>query len=667
MNETAWIPVESAIWPVEGSEDIFSQFIAGLQKISEDFGSAEWSDEIERFRRYYLRKAVGTGKDNRVAGTATLNLLSDLARQGWRFRYEGRLLMKAPDTTGREARKAQLLAQRTEQLRSAPVQSFIRKMERTKWFQGKRVSIFSLMRDGRDLASALEKVVRNGASVGSAIRPYLQFVYTQELCGHTGLVLTDIWRYFRYTWSSPYQTVPGRMMMFLVRDASAPFHPVMGLGALSSAAVKLRGRDEFLGWESDSVQASLLADPSRKAALWLESVLGDRLSEIYKADLVEDGILPLNLEEPTEDLIRRLEEEADEQREKHHGNMNSQEYKKGFDETDVDEVGREVSWEAQARTPLFRSKRAAELSILLLARRTLQNHTKNSTLDLGSLLRDKQGQQIVGNLVKLAKSTRVGTAIADLTICGALPPYNPLLVGKLVALLAVSPEVIRESRRRYGKTPSVIASSMAGRAIVRPSDLVFVGTTSLYGERPCQYDSISIPAEHLGGMRGKNIKYRFIDDTVGWGTFQFSDATTKAIMSYVKSENNGQRVNYVFGEGANPKMRALREGLAALGFNEEKLLRHGHRRSMYGVVLVSNLTEYLLGQDSKPKYLFGLKSAEVSTQSIVDWWAQRWLSKRLVKPETFEEVRKHTLIHPIEHGARVRLPASDLEQFSLLP
>jgi len=38
-------------------------------------------------------------------------------------------------------------------------------------------------------------------------------------------------------------------------------------------------------------------------------------------------------------------------------------------------------------------------------------------------------------------------------------------------MLMMSPEVVAEYRRRYAGVPSVIASSMAGRPIVRPADL----------------------------------------------------------------------------------------------------------------------------------------------------------------------------------------------------
>src|SRR5690606_33044272 len=99
------------------------------------------------------------------------------------------------------------------------------------------------------------------------------------------------------------------------------------------------------------------------------------------------------------------------------------------------------------------------------------------------------GQLLLDQMLRLAKAKLVGTAIADLAVCGAVPPYNELVGGKLVALLAVSEAARTAYRKRYQDQPSVIASSVAGRSVVRSADLVFVGTSSLYGVRPNQYDT----------------------------------------------------------------------------------------------------------------------------------------------------------------------------------
>ncbi|HEX3551980.1 MAG TPA: Druantia anti-phage system protein DruA [Thermoanaerobaculia bacterium] len=645
------------------AHEVVLEFYEVLTKTNAPPGSAEWNDEIERLRRAYVRRTNKSAREAILKRVAIVNVVADLLRQGWNF--ESQATTAAKTRMGeRELRRLQLVAQRTEQLRTLAVQSFVRKMERPHWFEGRRVSIFSLMRDGRELADSLMGVQSGRIQAEDVIKPYLQFVESDTTCEYTGIPLSDIWRYFRLTWTNPYQSVPGRSMTFLLRDAATPLHTVMGIGCLSSSAVKLRNRDDFIGWEAEKVlQEFPNISPTRTNA-WLESVIENRLGEIYKVDFIEDELItPKVLENPTEAVIATLREEASKRRTQHHRVTDPEDHKaveRSPLTTDY--------WVKQSMTPLFRSKRAVELANLLWARKIVRSFLGGGANReaIRRLVAAPDGKKAIADLVRLAKAVRVGTAIADLTVCGAIPPYNPLVVGKLVAMLAVSPEAILANRARYCDSPSVIASSMAGRPIVRPADLVFVGTTSLYGELPCQYSSISIPAQTLGGKLGQPIKYRYIDNTVGWGTYQFSQETMRAITGFLKSTRNGQRVNYIFGEGANPKMRALRDGLAALGFNEEALLRHGQQKAMFGVNLVSNLKEYLLGQESRPKYLFSLKAPNQSSQNLINWWAGRWLLKRIAKPGVLDDVRRHTLVHPIEHGARVRLPVRDVEQTNLL-
>jgi hypothetical protein len=263
----------------------------------------------------------------------------------------------------------------------------------------------------------------------------------------------------------------------------------------------------------------------------------------------------------------------------------------------------------------------------------------------------------------------VGTEIADLTVCGAVPPYNAILGGKLVAMLATSPEIVQEYHRRYQSLPSIIASSMAGRAIVRPANLVFIGTTSLYGERPNQYDRTSYPCEIAGGPKGETVRYRYLTSpersrTSGVGTFQFGRDTKAAIEKYMSSTTNGRRVNNVFGEGTSPKLRSLRDGLNALGISSDEMLEHGIEKVVYGATLVANTARYLLRLDDSPEYLFSLNEPEASTVRIAQHWFERWASPRTGRPETSEKLLAHTLIRPIRHGARVVLPDNDIEQLA---
>lgn len=314
-------------------------------------------------------------------------------------------------------------------------------------------------------------------------------------------------------------------------------------------------------------------------------------------------------------------------------------------------------WKAQAETPLFRSKRAETLAMLLRARVVLYKGPKPvSASELRTELASPEKRQAVQSLIRRAKSERVGVAIADISVCGAVAPYSMLLGGKLVAMLTASPEVIAAYGERYGNSQSVIASSIAGRPIVRTPHLVFLGTTSLYATEPTQYTRVHVPCELLGGRQGESVRYRLLGRTEGFGTLQFSKDTTGALSTLLAQSDGGQRVHSIFGEGVNPRLRKIRDGLDVLGLPSDVLLAHGSARLVYGVALARNFREYLLGLESEPDYLVPLKNPKAATQAMGDWWAERWLARRIQREEVFAELAKQKLTYPVRHGARVIVP-----------
>ena len=132
----------------------------------------------------------------------------------------------------------------------------------------------------------------------------------------------------------------------------------------------------------------------------------------------------------------------------------------------------------------------------------------------------------------------------------------------------------------------------------------------------------------------------------------------EALSTLVSQTDRGQRVNSIFGEGVSPKLRKVRDGVEALGLPADVLLRHGRRRVIYCVPLISNVLEFMIGIDRRPKYLIPPTDPEKSTAAIAQWWKERWYRQRAVKDEVLQQVEQHTLVYPITHGARVRLPTS---------
>jgi hypothetical protein len=590
--------------------------------------------------------APGLPAAERPALAAAANLLADLLKQGYSIEGEGSPLRLAPPLSvdgdaEKERKRRQLHVERDAQLAQDSVQRFIRGMETTR--VANRQPISALMRDGAQLAQALERAVSGPPeALAAVIDPYVQVIQGEERCELTGQRLRDIWRYFRHTWANAYKTVPGRSMMILVRDRAAEHHPVIGLAAISSAAVQIRDRDLWIGWHPESMGDAHLA-PTDALATWTERVIEEGLGAVLVDDLIADGLLSAEeLTAPTDRAIAALRELAASSRRDHHA-----------DEEVEGSSPDAQDWARLALTPLFRSKRALVLAELLELRRTLRaawGELPPSGAALRKLAETGEGRRTLRRLLRKAKSDRVGLHLADITVCGAVPPYGDLLGGKLVCAMLMSPEVREAWRLRYQGTPSIIASSVAGRPITRPSELVLLTTTSLYG-RSSQYNRIVVPGDALGIAPEQRLRYERLGMSEGYGTDHFSAATVDALSTLVEHERGFQRVNSVFGEGVNPRMRKIREGLEVLGVPTDKLLLHGNQRELYGVPLAENFREYLAGVDDTPRFLLPAEQATEMTERIAAWWRERWLRPRAQRAEVLKRLHVGG-----SAAARVELP-----------
>jgi hypothetical protein len=614
---------------------------------------------------------AGVQKDERSTKlVAALSVSTDLARQRWLIRVteSGDVEVQRPegerlDSQREKARiRSQELVKRNEQLREPATRKFIESVISSR---GQQLSVYSLIRDGRELAASLREV-RNiprenrAEALRAVVDPYLQFVDSNDRCEHTDLRLQDIWRYFRHTWTNQYVSTPGRTMAFLVRDRSQRYHSVIGIGALGSPIVQIRERDAWIGWHPDTFMEFITESPSAELGAWLNRTIDTTLNEIYLADLyAEDLLSAKDLHAPTPKLLERLIAYSEEQRRKHHRFVNSSEMKREL-KRDLD--GRTEHWRQRAECHLYKSKRALTLAHMLRSRIVLRKYlSREPTLaEVQRLLQSPDGSSMVKRVLRKAKADRVGIAMADITVCGAVAPYIPILAGKLVSMLAASPEVVAAYQRRYLEQESEIASSMAGRPIVRPSKLVFLGTTSLYSTGSSQYNRLRMPAELIGGRRGERLEYLEIGRSESYGTSHFTTGTVDALVKLVQQSSNGQRVNSIFGEGVSPKLRKLRDGLDQLNFPTDVLLQHGRERIVYGVPLARNYREYLLGMDEAPDYIFSLEDPKASTAAISNWWIERWLLSRMESDDVLAQVERHATVRDgryLLHGACVRLPS----------
>jgi hypothetical protein len=586
----------------------------------------------------------------------TIHVLLDLVGQGWMVRADrDGVWLRPPDKVlpSRDRVRRVHLQERDAQLQDASVREFVERMERRRLTKTGWHSIFSVMRDGRDLRDKLAasltaaSVDEREGVLAQAIQPYLQFITGEETCPHTGLMLRDIWRYFRLTWTNAYKSVPGRSMLVLVRDAAVPNHPVIGIAALGSSVVQQELRDKWIGWHPAQFVETLQSKPNVKTAQRLLQALDALIRDVYTADLLRDGLVTrAELRNPSTDAITRLRDESARARAQHHRYP-----------TTVANLKGSSDWRAAVTTSLFRSKRADQLASLLSIRRALRTHPMRTIDQVRSSLTHTEVRDAIRQLVRRIKAVHVGIDMMDITVCGAVAPYNHVLGGKLVCMLLTSPEVVQRYARRYENQASVIASSMKGAAVKRYPRLVALFTTSLYAEGSSQYNRVKIPCEAVGGRPEDVVRYEELGHSEGYGSFHFSSSTIREMNVLLSRRIEGRRVNSIFGEGVNPLMRKIREALEQTGFPADPILKHGMQRLVYAVKLARNAGDVLLGLTTRPRYLIPHDRHTERTQMIAAFWRARWLSSRINTPGILDAVASHTLAYPVRHGARVPMPA----------
>ncbi|WP_174278271.1 Druantia anti-phage system protein DruA [Sphingomonas bacterium] len=556
---------------------------------------------------------------------ASTLVLRDLISLGWQTMASGGWLYVRPGAPGplsKDSARRQLEFGRDDQLAEPSTRKFILALERPGRGSGTR-PVTDLIADGRKLeadlriAAEMEGTARDEA-LARACRPYLQPVTADARDDHTGLRLMDVWRYFRHTWATRYRSSPGRNLFYLIRDSARPGHPVMGITALGNAVMQLGPRDDAIGWTVDGLKRAIadgrVADGEVLAAL--RARIREDYSEIFLQDLPVPPELPDHVTRDMLDRLAVIDKQASDDR---------TDRLRDVDEDDAvtarvhDVVG--VDLEQLARSPLFRAKRARTVRTLLGIHEAI-----SATDSVASLFETEEGVRAINLALRQLKKRFSATSMMEITVCGAVPPYNHLLGGKLACLLMLSPRVRRDYAERYADTYSIIASQMAGRPVTKVPLLTFLGTSSLYPGRSSQYNRVRLPAGTCDGQE-VGAEYEELGSSEGYGSPNLSAETEAALEALADRERSYRNVNFVFGEGQSPKLRQLREGFAALGLSRSNVLNHGTRRIVYGVDLAKNSTRLLLGVDREAD--FRVPDGPEAEERIVAFWRKRWLSSRL--------------------------------------
>ncbi|WP_299029421.1 Druantia anti-phage system protein DruA [uncultured Thermanaerothrix sp.] len=212
------------------------------------------------------------------------------------------------------------------------------------------------------------------------------------------------------------------------------------------------------------------------------------------------------------------------------------------------------------------------------------------------------------------KKTELVNQTMDIQTLGAVPPYDRLLGGKLIGLVAASNEIRQAYWRKYAGR----ATEMEGRIL--PPHLVALTTTSAFG-RSSLYNRL----RYHGMAIAESLGY-----TEGYGTFHLMEFYP-LFREFLESQGISTRGG--FGTGPRRKWQTMVRALEYLGLPSD-WLRHGVKREVFLFRLVENLEAYMEGRETEPVY------RNLPFSELVAWWRERWLLPRAERVDGWREWRK---------------------------
>jgi hypothetical protein len=218
----------------------------------------------------------------------------------------------------------------------------------------------------------------------------------------------------------------------------------------------------------------------------------------------------------------------------------------------------------------------------------------------------------------------------DAHVLGAIPPYNQLLCGKLVACLVRSIEVRDIFRDKYGASKGIISGENKRAKLLAVTTNSSLGRSSLYNR--LKLDGVSY--------------FTPIGFTSGYGHFHIPQGLFDEMRHFLKANRHPYSSGHRFGMGPNWRLRTIRVCLAALGLNEE-ILCHNLRREIFLCSLASNAKEILSGRQRRPNWGSLHNISSITAAAI-----QRWILPRSQRRPLFRAWQVSDTLVQIKNGSK---------------
>ena len=196
--------------------------------------------------------------------------------------------------------------------------------------------------------------------------------------------------------------------------------------------------------------------------------------------------------------------------------------------------------------------------------------------------------------------------LMDAYVLGAVPPYNTLLGGKMVACLIRSRDIYDDFTHAYGNTTGIISGKEKKARLLAVTTSSSLGRSSVYNRLKLDGIQYFMPIGYTGG----------------WGHFHIPDDLFFALRNYLRAIGHPYADHHRFGEGPNWRLRTTRAALEALGFRGD-ILRHGIQREVFISLLANNAIRLLRTGRGRPNLSSLLSADEVARLAIERWMLPR--------------------------------------------
>lgn len=211
--------------------------------------------------------------------------------------------------------------------------------------------------------------------------------------------------------------------------------------------------------------------------------------------------------------------------------------------------------------------------------------------------------------------------VMDAFVLGAVPPYNMILGGKLVASLVASKEISDRFKEKYGGKKTIIGHNEFDGTLAAVTTASALGKSSIY-DRLKMYNP---------QIQGEGPEFLKVGWTSGSGEFPFINSVYDDMRKLMKqNEYTGKREEW--GNGIRSRRYVINKTLTELNL-PRKLMYHGVKRELFIVNLGHNWKEYLCNQEDFSPF-------NESCEDISDMMVNRWVAPRAERNPSYKLFQK---------------------------